>query len=82
MLNKHEANPQENNNGETQSQKALCNLLKSHSGTDMPPRIRSTSLEQHALGECHRGTAYGCQKQLKKIELKNIFCSQLLKEIH
>ena len=58
---RHEANPQENTNTEKQSQQSrFATLLKSHSSTDMPAEIHSTSAEHPALGEHFWGAAPAC----------------------
>ena len=52
MLSKYEANPQENNHAEARSQQScFATLLKSHSRTDAPPKIRTTNTEHPPPGE-------------------------------
>ena len=70
MFCKHEVNPQVNNNVEAQLQQSrFATLLKSHSRTDAPPKIRSTSGEHPPPDKHLWGTASACQKNFKRLEL-------------
>ena len=66
MLRKHEANAQENNNGETRSQQSrFATLLKLHPRTDTPPKTE----EQPPWGENLWGIASASQKNIKRLKL-------------
>ena len=70
MICKYEANAQENSNADTQSQQSRsATLLKSHSRTDTPPKIRSTSAEHPPPEELLWGTASARQKNFKILKL-------------
>ena len=70
MLCKHEANPQENKNDEARSQQSrFAILLKSHPGTDAPPKICSIPVDHPPPGEHLSGTTSVCQKNFKRPKL-------------
>ena len=82
MLPRHEANPQENTNAEARSQQSrFATLLKSHSCTDTPPKIHSTSAEHPPPGEHYGGLLLHVKRILKDINYEK-FHLQLLKEIY
>ena len=70
MLCKHEANPQGNDNAEARYQQShFTTLLKSHTLTDTPPKIRSTSTEHPSPGELICETAFVCQKNVNETKI-------------
>ena len=61
---RHEAKPQENKNAEARSQQnCFATLLKSHTRTSTPPKIRSTSAEHAPLGDHLWGAVSTCEKK-------------------
>ena len=70
MFHKHEANSQEKHNAERNLNKSrLATLLKSHTCTNRPLKICSTSTEHPSLVGHFQGTVSAYQKNFKRINL-------------